>query len=138
MPIDFIQQHLFLIAVCLGSLFAFLYLTFKGKTGEAVNNSEATLLMNRENALFIDVRNKDEFIKGHIPGARHLALENFQKTIESLNAFKETPIIAYCASGVRTEKALKLLKSAQFQKLYQLEGGFDAWSSAGYPVKKGM
>ncbi len=138
MPIDFIQQHLFLIAICLGSLFAFLYLTFKGKTGKAVNNSEATLLMNRENALFIDVRNKDEFIKGHIPGARHLALENFQKTIESLNAFKETPIIAYRASGVRTEKALKLLKSAQFQKLYQLEGGFDAWSSAGYPVKKGM
>lgn len=138
MPLDFVQQHLFLVAVCLGSLFAFLYLTFKGKTGKTLSTSEAILLMNRENALIIDVRNKEEFIKGHIPNARHTALENLQKTLESLSAFKEKPIIAYCASGVRSEKALQLLKSAQFQRLYQLEGGFQAWSSAGYPTQKGM
>ena len=138
MPMDFIQQHLFLIAVVVGSLFAFLYLTFKGRAGKLVSASEATLLMNRENAIFLDVRSREEFIKGHIPHARHLALEGFQKAIESLKDFKETPIIAYCASGVRSEKALKLLKSAQFQKLYNLDGGFEAWSSANYPTKKGM
>lgn len=136
MIFPFIQQHLFLIAICLGSLIAFLFLTFQQKVGKVLNNADATFLMNRENAKVIDVRTKEEFLKGHIPNAKNMPLSKFKEEWIQLKNNENVPLIIYCQSGIQAEKALKILKENHFQKLFNLEGGFQSWVAAGYPAQK--
>ncbi len=135
--VEFIQQHIFLIAVVVGSFTAFMFLTFKPRAGKLVNASDATFLLNRENARFIDVRSLDEFQKEHIPNAQNVPLDVLMKEgAARLEAYKNAPLILYCASGIRAEKACAVLKRAGFEKLHNLEGGFDSWLSANHPTQK--
>jgi len=76
----------------------------------------------------IDVRTPEEFAQGHIEGAQNINLfdANF---IDQFKVYdKEKPLLLYCRSGNRSGRAAKLLDSLGFQKLYDLQGGFLAWS----------
>lgn len=76
----------------------------------------------------IDVRTPEEFAQGHIEGAQNHNLydANF---IDQFKTFdKEKPLLLYCRSGNRSGRAAKRLDSLGFIKLYDLQGGFIAWS----------
>ena len=96
----------------------------------------ATLLMNREDALVLDVRESAEWAGGHIASARHIALGQFDKHITEIDKYKQTPVIVCCASGGRGQTALDKLKKAGFEKVYNLAGGIAAWSDAGLPLTR--
>nr|WP_249115943.1 rhodanese-like domain-containing protein [Azoarcus sp. L1K30] len=95
---------------------------------------EATSLINREDAIVIDVREQTEFSKGHIPNARHIPLGDLGRRSADLEKFKDRPIILCCATGARSASALATLKKAGFDKLYNLRGGIIEWEKAGQPV----
>ena len=59
----------------------------------------ATLLMNREDAVVVDVRETAEWAGGHIANARHIALGQFDKHLVEIEKFKQTPVILCCATG---------------------------------------
>ena len=104
----------------------------------AVNPGEATLLINREDAHVIDVREADEFARGHLPDARHIPLSKLSERIGDIEKFKDKPVIVCCASGMRSSRACRQLGKFGFTNVHNLAGGIDAWIGAGYPVKKGM
>lgn len=96
-----------------------------------------TLLMNRENPLLVDISPRDSFEKGHIPGARHVLMSQFDPENKDLAKAKSLPIVVICRSGQTAQGAAQRLVKAGFEKVYYLGGGMGAWTQAQLPVVKG-
>jgi rhodanese-related sulfurtransferase len=103
--------------------------------GPWVNASQATQLINREDALVVDVREQGEFSGGHILGAKNLPLARLESSGD-LAKRKDKPVIVYCDTGNRASKALAALKKQGFAKVVNLNGGLAAWKQAGLPVER--
>ena len=130
---DFVQQNIMWVmaAVISGTM---LLVSVVRSGGKGVSVTEATLLINREDALVLDVRETSEWSAGHIPNARHIALGQLGKHMSELEKFKNRPGIICCASGNRSSSACGTLKLAGFERVFNLSGGLSAWTGAGLPV----
>jgi rhodanese-related sulfurtransferase len=104
--------------------------------GPSVNTLEATQLINRQDALVLDVREQAEYAQSHILNARCLPLSQIEARIGDIEKFKDKPVIVCCASGNRSIAAAAALRKAGFSKVFNLGGGFAAWQQAGLPVQK--
>jgi len=96
-----------------------------------------TLLMNRENPLLVDISPRDSFEKGHIPGAKHVLMSQFDPENKDLAKAKSLPVVVICRSGQTAQGAAQRLVKAGFEKVYYLGGGMGAWTQAQLPVVKG-
>ena len=96
-----------------------------------------TRLLNRENALLVDLSPRAEYEKGHIPGARHVDWEQFDPEHKDLARVKDLPVVVCCRSGVTSQRAAQRLVRAGFSRVYSLAGGMAAWRQADLPVAKG-
>lgn len=103
---------------------------------DAVSPQQAVLLVNRENALIVDVREQSEFATGHLPAARNIPLKEIETRSAELKKFMKRPVIVVCQSGNRSRSALASLRKAGFERVVNLDGGFAAWSQAGQPVSR--
>lgn len=137
MPMEFLNQNILLISIVIVSGLGLIWPMFARGAGNSVNPGEATLLINREDAQVIDVREADEFAAGHLPEAKNLPLSKLADRAGEIEKLKDKAVIVCCASGMRSIKACGELKKLGFAKLYNLAGGVDAWVGAGYPIKKG-
>ena len=131
--IDFIQQNMVWVGLAAVSGGMLVWQTFRG-AGSNISVTEATILLNREDAVVVDVRETHEWSTGHIPNARHVALGQLGKRISELEKFKARPVIVVCASGNRSSSACGALKRAGFEKVFNLSGGINAWTGANLPV----
>lgn len=136
---EFIGNHPFLSFGFIGVLVALIALEFgrltRGYT--ALTPAGLTQLINRSNALLIDVSSIQDFEQGHIPGARHVAMSQFDPENKDLAKARELPVAVYCKSGQTSGLAAKRLKKAGFSQVYTLEGGLRSWSEAQLPLAKG-
>lgn len=82
----------------------------------------------------LDVRRPHEWLAGHIPGARCIALEKLPQRI--LDVPNHDPIVVYCSSGYRSTLAASLLCRAGHAQVYNLGGGYSAWYKAHLPVQQ--
>ena len=108
----------------------------RGAGGPWVNTARAIELINREDALLLDVRDAGEYGAGHILGAKHLPIARIDEGAGDLTKKKERPLIVYCDGGERSGKAVSLLKREGFARVANLSGGLGAWQQAGLPVEK--
>jgi len=113
--------------------------TFKQLMDEARNEikeisvQEADELLKKNGKyLLLDVREKDEYREGHLEGALSLPRGFLEIKIESAVSDKSTPILAYCAGGVRSLLAANALKEMGYQNVISMSGGYTAWKTAGY------
>ncbi len=98
---------------------------------------EATLLMNHENAVVLDVREDNEYAQGHILNSVHIPLSTLTDKMERLEKYRNRPIIASCMSGNRSGRACGVLKKNGFENVHNLKGGIIAWQNASLPLTKG-
>ncbi|MFZ5511937.1 MAG: rhodanese-like domain-containing protein [Pseudomonadota bacterium] len=134
---EFLQNNYIWIIVAFVSGAMLLWPLVRGRTGgPAVGPAQATLLINREDAVVVDVREPAEYSQGHIVNARNLPLGQLQKRLTELEKFKDKPLILCCASGNRSASASSTLRKAGFARVYNLAGGVAAWEQAGLPVTK--
>jgi rhodanese-related sulfurtransferase len=105
-------------------------------TVKDVNNVEATQLINRRNAVLLDVREPKEFEGGRLPSAIHIPLSQLASRVSELAKFTSRPIVAYCDTGRRSRMAAGALEKAGFKEIYTLQGGIAAWKKDGLPVEK--
>jgi len=96
-----------------------------------------TQLINRDNALLFDVSAIQDYEKGHIPGARHVALSQFDPESKELAKVRELPVAVVCRTGQTSSVAAKRLVKAGFTKVHALDGGVRAWSEAQLPLARG-
>lgn len=133
---DFIQQNILYVVMAVVSGAMLLFAQFQSR-GNLITPQQATLLINRDDALVLDIREANEFSSGHLQGARNIPLSRLEEAESELQKFKEKPIIVCCASGVRSGKACTILKKFGFEPVHGLEGGVAAWVTAGLPLSKG-
>ena len=98
------------------------------KSAKNVSVEEAYKLINENKELFIlDVRTKEEYKEGHIPGAKLIPVQVLPDNISKLMGYKDKPILVYCASGGRSPRAVRTLIKNNFTKIYHLNRGISAW-----------
>lgn len=85
-------------------------------------------------AVIIDVREKEEFHRGHIPGALHLPRGTIELEIESRVPNPDEEFVIYCGDGNRSALATESLQRMGYRKGKVIAGGIHAWLAAGYPV----
>jgi adenylyltransferase/sulfurtransferase len=87
---------------------------------------------NGKSHVILDVRESDEWRQGHLAGAVPLPRGFLEIKVETAIPDKNTPIIAYCAGGVRSLLAGKMLKEMGYQNVTSMTGGYNAWKNGGF------
>ncbi|MDO9450918.1 MAG: rhodanese-like domain-containing protein [Rugosibacter sp.] len=131
---EFLQQNWMWVTLAIISGGMLLWPLLKGGGSQALTPGQATLMMNRENAVIIDVRESGEWNNGHIAGARHIPMPLLQQKMTELEKFKKRPLIICCASGNRALVACNTLRKAGFEKVFNLAGGMTSWREAKLPL----
>ena len=135
--VDFLWREKLLVAVAFVSGGMLLWpLVRKTTGGPWVDALQATHLINREDALLLDVREPGEYGAGHALGAKNMPLSRLEAGGGDLAKRKEKPVIVYCDGGERSAKALSALKKQGFTRVTNLSGGLKTWQQAGLPVEK--
>ncbi len=80
----------------------------------------------------LDVREREEYREGHLEGSVPLPRGFLEMRIEEAVPDKSTPIVAYCAGGVRSLIAARTLKEMGYENVTSMSGGYTAWKNAGY------
>ena len=135
--IEFTGNHTFLVAsfLVILTLLVWNLVTDPGSKG-AVDPLGATDLINREDALVVDVRPMADFNKGHIINAVNIPMNGFKDQIQTLEKHKDRHLVIGCRSGSQSGMACKILRQAGFGKVYNLRGGMMAWQNANLPVSR--
>ena len=92
----------------------------------SVNGSAAVFLL--------DVRTREEFSNGHIPGAANIPHTELEKRLNELSADDE--VLVYCEKGARARAAIGVLSRAGFANILQVEGDMAAWRASGLPISR--
>ena len=88
------------------------------------------------NAVIIDVRDKDEWDEGHIPGAIHMSRGTIELDIEEKVPDPNVMIICHCGGGGRSALAAESLQKMGYKNVRNMAGGFKAWKAEGLPTAK--
>jgi molybdopterin/thiamine biosynthesis adenylyltransferase/rhodanese-related sulfurtransferase len=92
-----------------------------------------SLQLREQGAVLIDVREQDEFDQGTIPGAIHIPRGYLEMRIEEAIRERDTPIVVYCAGGVRSLFGAESLSELGYSNVWSMSGGFNGWKTAGLP-----
>jgi rhodanese-related sulfurtransferase len=137
--VKFVENNLLMFAVAVTSGAMLLWpLLRRAGAGPVVTATQATQLINREDALVVDVRDPGDFGAGHILGAKSVPLARLESgdVPNDLSKRKDKSLILYCERGDRADKAAAALRKQGFAKVVSLSGGIAGWRQAGLPVEK--
>ena len=129
--------------LCIGWLALFaavLYTTFKGVASKVkvISRGEATRLINKEDAVVVDLRQRDDFRKGHIAGAVNLLPSEIKaNNVGELEKRKSTPIIVVDGTGLQAQTPANELVKAGFEKVFVLKDGVSGWVGENLPLVRG-
>lgn len=105
-------------------------------TGGKVSSAQATYMMNREEAMIIDLRDAAAFREGHIIGAKNIPLADFDRHLDKLDPHRARPIILVDAMGMKTASIAARLIKIGFVHTKTLKGGMDGWKTDNMPIVK--
>ncbi len=102
---------------------------------EALSPLLAVTKMNNADMIVVDVRDPHEYIKGHIENSINMPLAKFSENLNSLEKYKKQPLIVVCKTGTRSVTACKTLTKADFEQVFTITGGMQAWEDSKFPIK---
>ena len=88
----------------------------------------------REPIELIDVREEEEWRRGHLPGARHLCKGIIERDIEKTVPERNAHLVLYCGGGFRSALAADALRRMGYTRVDSMDGGWRAWTEAGLPI----
>jgi adenylyltransferase/sulfurtransferase len=105
------------------------------KEGSEISVEEThQFLRKKEPIVLLDIREKEEIALGYIEGATFLPQGLLKEKVESLLPDKNVPVVVYCAGGIRSLAAAKLMKERGYAHVHSMAKGIDGWRKAGYEV----
>ncbi len=131
--IEFVGNHWILSTLWVALVVA-LVLHRNRTAGASVSAQQAVMLINRSNAIFLDIRDKKDFDAGHVVDAIHIPLNKLGTRVTELEKFKADPVIVACRLGQHSADAVKVLKSAGFAQVLRLSGGMTEWRAQSLPL----
>jgi molybdopterin/thiamine biosynthesis adenylyltransferase/rhodanese-related sulfurtransferase len=102
---------------------------------EEVDAGRAAELRESDGAVFVDVREQNEWDEGHVPGAVHVPRGHLESRIEQAVPDRDARLVLYCASGNRSVFAAKALEELGYENVASLAGGFTDWKRNGFPFE---
>jgi sulfur-carrier protein adenylyltransferase/sulfurtransferase len=102
---------------------------------EEVDAGQANELLTGDSPAVVDVRERDEWEEGHLPGAVHIPRGYLESRIEAALPDRSQPVIVYCAGGSRSAFAAKTLEELGYENVASLAGGFADWKRNGFPFE---
>lgn len=135
---NFINHHQILVAgiVLLFVLLVIIELLRAKRLAIQVNAQRVTQLINRENAVVIDIRDIEAFKAGHIIDAVNIRPDEMKNTSKKFDKYKAKTLIIICQSGVESYKVAAQLYKEGYN-VYSLAGGLRSWNEAQLPLVKG-
>src|SRR5215468_2468302 len=101
-----------------------------------ISSQDAATKLNSGEAVVVDVRDKDEWDEGHIPGATHISRGTIELEIEEKASDPNAMIICHCGGGGRSALAAENLQKMGYKNVHSMAGGLRAWKAAGLPTTK--
>ena len=93
-----------------------------------ISIEESKKLINEGNVnLILDVRNEDEFAKGHLKNAIQIPVMELKENLSDIEKFKDELVLVYCRSGKRSAEAVDILKENGFKNLVHMKDGISKW-----------
>ncbi|MDA9896732.1 rhodanese-like domain-containing protein [Gammaproteobacteria bacterium] len=100
-----------------------------------ITPQDAVFLINKD-AFILDVRESSELNQGTIKDSKHINFSSVETSLDSIKKYSSKPTIVYCKSGVRSATISNILLKNNFNEVYSMKGGFEAWVSDNLPVVK--
>lgn len=127
---------LFGLALASGAMLLWPLVSRPFRTSHEVGTFEAVQLINRRDALVLDVRDTGDYAAGHIASARHVPEAQVADRIKELEKYRTRPIIVTCRAGSRAPGVSGMLRKKGFGEVFALRGGIAAWQQANLPLEK--
>jgi len=108
----------------------------KGRIREVGVADVERLRRSGERFELIDVREEEEWRRGHLPGARHLCKGIIERDIEAAIPDRGAHLVLYCGGGFRSALAADNLQRMGYTRVVSMDGGWRAWTAAGLPVEQ--
>lgn len=131
----FIGNHPYLCGAFLLLLALFIRNEMR-RGGRSVSAQQLVELVNKENALVLDVRDRKEYEAGHIVHAVNIPFSSLNSRLDELNKHKERAIVIACKMGQHSGTAGAMLRKNGFQNVVRLTGGLAEWRNQSLPVVK--
>ncbi len=131
----FIIDNLFIIGSALVSGIALLWPALQNR-GQKVSLLQATQLINQGKTTILDVRDTTQFNAVHLRGSKNIPLKDLNNRVGELAKSKSKTLIVVCQSGFSASKAVAQLRKHDFNTVFSLDGGLDAWQAQGLPTSK--
>jgi rhodanese-related sulfurtransferase len=135
--LDFIGHHPYLAGATLLAAIAVVVFELRARVHAfaALSAMQAVRLMN-QGALVIDLRSKELYDAGHIVDARHVPVAELESQADALKKWRDKNVITYCDSGANGASAARSLMKLGFTKVFNLQGGLNAWVKDNLPLAK--
>ncbi|MGE0386970.1 MAG: rhodanese-like domain-containing protein [Gammaproteobacteria bacterium] len=135
---EFIANHWVLVSAAVVLLALLVANLWTGATaaGESISPAAAVHLINRDDALVIDLRDAAAFARGHIIDALNVPAASIGERIEALKAHSARPVIILADMDGPAARGAAQLRGAGFTRLYRLRGGVSAWQSDNLPLSR--
>ena len=108
----------------------------KSRIKEANFREVKRRLDSREKLTLVDVREDNEWARGHLPGAVHLGKGIIERDVEETFPDRDAPLVLYCGGGFRSALVADSLQKMGYTNVISMDGGWRGWSAAGYPTEK--
>ena len=133
--LEFIGNHPILVAAFVVLLALFIRNETK-RGGRSVTAQQLVELVNKENALVLDVRDKKDYDAGHIVEALNIPFSALSNRVNELKKHRERPIVVACKMGQHSGTAGTILRKHGFANVSRLTGGVTEWRNQSLPVVK--
>lgn len=133
--IEFVTNNYLLVLAFILALGMLLF-TESQKSGASVSTNEAVQLINKQDAVLLDIRGKKEWETGAITNSIHIPLVDLDKRLSELEKYKSKDIVVICNMGQTSGAASKKLMAAGFEKVVRLKGGITEWKAQNLPLVK--
>jgi len=133
---EFVQNHPLLVGAFLLVLTAWLIYETRNAATSGVTSTQATQLINREEAVVLDLRESKDYKAGHIAGALNIPQSNLDSRMNELEKHKGKPVIVVCKHGQSSGAVQAKLAKAGFERAVKLKGGMMQWQADSLPMVK--
>jgi rhodanese-related sulfurtransferase len=133
---EFIANHPFLVGTFVLLLVLFIRNEMR-RGGLSVTAQQLVDMVNRQNAVVIDIRDRKEYQAGHIVGAVNVPYANLASRLDELKKYQSRPLVVACKMGQHAGAAGTLLRKSGFENVARLTGGMAEWRNQNLPVVKG-
>jgi rhodanese-related sulfurtransferase len=132
--LEFASQQWILMAALLATIG--MLIAHEGrKSGPALSPQQAINLINREEGVFVDLRDAAAYKQGHIVDALHIPMSKLaERSSSELASYKDKPVVLVCNIGQQAATAGKQLRAAGFNQVYKMAGGMMEWSNLQLPT----